>query len=440
MPEVRENSLTVARERAILAALLHTRTPRPKPDEDPLDELTSLTETAGAEIVGQMVQYRDHPVAGTYIGTGKVQELTGLVQQLKADVVIFENDLSPSQIRNMEETVQCKVIDRSELILDIFATRARTYEAKLQVELAQLEYTYPRLTGMWTHLERIGAGAGAGIGTRGPGEKQIEIDRRIVQRRKSELKQEIEQIQGRKQREVKKRNLDFYTVGIVGYTNAGKSTLFNTLTGADVYADNKLFATLDTRTKRWDLGGGDGVMLSDTVGFVRDLPHHLVASFRATLEESIHSDLLLVVIDISDPHARRHLATVEQVLESIGAGDKPRLLVLNKIDRLHDNMEPILWEKEHPHCIPISASRGTGLHPLVERVRQLHRRRMMRVKLRVPFKEGKAMGLLETRAEIHDRQYDTDSVVLDVTVGSRLLDQLRSAGARFDLLETSEAV
>jgi GTPase len=432
----RDMTASVMRERAVLAAVVPSRNGRGRPEADPLDELRELVRTAGAVIVDTVVQHRDRPDAGTFIGKGKVQELAERVRLHRADVVIFDNDLSPSQLRNIEESVRCKVIDRSELILDIFATRARTHEAKLQVELAQLEYTYPRLAGMWTHLERIVGGAPAGIGTRGPGEKQIEIDRRIVQRRKSDLKREIERVQARKQREVKARNIDFFTVGIVGYTNAGKSTLFNTLTGAEAYADDKLFATLDTRTRRWDLGGGDAVMLSDTVGFVRDLPHHLVASFRATLEEAVNCDLLLIVLDVSDPHARDHLATVEQVLGDIEADKQPRLVLLNKIDRLEDNSPLLTWGETHPEALAISAVRGLGLDRLVEAVRVSQRGRELHLHLRLPLSEGKALHTLENRAVIHERHYDALHVTLEVTIGSRQLDQLRAGGARFEVVDS----
>ena len=436
---------SVVREKAVLAAMIRSHSGKGRsgqsPDRqstrspDPLMELRDLARTAGAVIVDEVLQHRAAPTASTYIGRGKVQELAESVRRHKANVVIFDNDLSPSQLRNIEEVVGCKVIDRSELILDIFATRARTHEAKLQVELAQLEYTYPRLAGMWTHLERIVGGAPAGIGTRGPGEKQIEIDRRIVQRRKSELKREIERVQSRRRREVKARNIDFFTVGIVGYTNAGKSTLFNTLTGADAYADDKLFATLDTRTRRWELGGGEAVMLSDTVGFVRDLPHHLVASFRATLEESVHADLLLIVLDISDPNVESHLKTVERVLEEIEANRQPRLLLLNKIDAMEDNARLLTWRETHPAALPISAARGLGLGALVEAVRDAQKGRELRLKLKLPIHEGKALHTLENRATVHGRQYDTSYVVLDVTIGSRQLDQLRASGAAFEVLE-----
>jgi GTPase len=420
MKDRREKNVSVAAETAVLAAMLPQRMARSAGrDGDPLDELRSLCETAGAVVVDALIQYRDTPSAGTYMGKGKIQELAALVKAHRADAVIFENDLSPSQIRNIEEVVKCKVVDRSELILDIFAGRARTHESRLQVELAQLEYTYPRLTGLWTHLERIGAGAGPGIGARGPGEQQIEIDRRLVQKRKADLRRELVKVQQRKSRQVRQRNVDFFTVGIVGYTNAGKSTLFNTLTGADAYADNKLF---------------------DTVGFVRNLPHHLVASFRATLEESIHSDLLLIVLDVADPRAAEHLQTVERVLEEIGAQDPPRLLLLNKIDRLEDNSQLLLWQKTHTSAIPISAARGLGLDKLVEAVRHAQRGENVRLKLRLALSEGKALHTLENRAVIHGRQYNSDHVTLDLTLGSRQLAQLRASGARFEVVDaTSDA-
>ena len=311
MESGKREQLAVAQERAVLVACL-------VPDmeynpHDPLDELRSLVATAGAVPVAEMLQKRQKPSVKSFIGKGKVVELAAIVKAHDAECVIFENDLSPSQIRNIEKVCEVKILDRSELILDIFAARAQTVEARLQVEVAQLEYTYPRLRSMWTHLERIAGGAPAGIGTRGPGEQQLEIDRRIVQRKKSLLKKEIENLQERKAREVESRNLAYFTVGLVGYTNAGKSTLFNTATDAEVFVADQLFATLGTRTRQWDLGNGDHVMLSDTVGFVRNLPHHLVASFKATLEEAVHSNLILIVLDVADPHCQQQLRTVQKV-------------------------------------------------------------------------------------------------------------------------------
>lgn len=423
--------LTIERERAILVACL-----LPNQDHDPhdpLSELRSLTDTAGGVVVDEVIQQKQRPDASTFIGTGKVHEIAQRVQDHKAQVVIFDNDLSPSQISNIEEEVKCKVIDRSELILDIFASRARTAEARLQVELAQLEYTYPRLTAMWSHLERIGGGA-AGIGTRGPGEQQLEIDRRIVQRRKSDLKRELEVVQARKSREVAARNKEFYTVGLVGYTNAGKSTLFNTLTSGDAYADDKLFATLSTRTRRWDLGSGDAVMLSDTVGFVRDLPHHLVASFKATLEEAVHSDLLLLVLDVSHPRATQQLQTVLQVLGEIQADQQPRLLVLNKIDSLEHNADLLAFQSEHPQSVAISARTGRGISLLVDRVREAMRGPVRELRIQLPLSEGRALHFLESRATVLDREYTDEAVILRVNVGSRQLDQLRALGARFEVL------
>jgi len=359
--------LSVGQERAVLAACL-------LPDDgldphDPLGELCALAQTAGAVVVDQLMQKRTKPSAKTFMGKGKIQELAQMVKFHKAQVVIFENGLSPSQIKNIEQVVAVKVLDRSELILDIFAARARTHEARLQVELAQLEYTYPRLRAMWSHLERIAGGAPAGIGTRGPGEQQLEIDRRIVQRKKSQLRREIADVQARKTREVAQRNTDFFTVGLVGYTNAGKSTLFNTLTDGNAYAHDKLFATLSTRTRKWDLGDGDAAMLSDTVGFVRNLPHHLVASFKATLEEAVHSDLLLVVLDVADPNAQRSIQTVLDVLDEIGADQQPRLICLNKIDKLAHNADLLVFQERFKDSVSISAKSGRGLEKLVERVR-----------------------------------------------------------------------
>ena len=341
-------------------------------------------------------------------------------------MVVFDNDLSPSQIGNIEEVVGRKVLDRSELILDIFASRAQTHEAKLQVELAQLEYTYPRLKAMWSHLERIAGGAPTGIGARGPGEQQLEIDRRIVQRRKSDLKKEIARIQGRKQREVANRNKDFFTVSLVGYTNAGKSTLYNTVTDGGAYADDKLFATLSTRTCRWNLGHGETVMLSDTVGFVRDIPHHLVASFKATLEEAVHSDLLLIVLDVSHPMARSQLTTVAAVLDDIEATQQERVLVLNKVDRLEHNAELLVFEQQHPQSVAISARTGLGIDRLIDRVRLAMRGTPGLVDLELDVRDSKAIHFIESCTTVLDRQYHEQRVRFRVEIGSRQVDRLRS--------------
>ncbi|MCK4872413.1 MAG: GTPase HflX [Phycisphaerales bacterium] len=424
-------SISVAAERAILVAI-HLPNSVFDPD-DPLGELQALTETAGSVVVDTLIQKRRKPEPATFMGKGKTEELRDLAQLREAKVVIFDCDLRPSQIRNIEEIVQCKVIDRSELILDIFAQRATTIEAKHQVELAQLEYTYPRLRAMWSHLERIVGGAPTGLGTRGPGEQQIEIDRRIVQQRKAELRREIEEIHARKVREVTHRNTDYYTVGLVGYTNAGKSTLFNAVTAGGAYADDKLFATLASRTREWDLGGGNRIMLTDTVGFVRDLPHHLIASFRATLEEAMNADLLLVVLDVADRRSEHHLQVVTEVLDSLQnkqaeAPPIPRLIVLNKADRLLDNAELLIWHSRAPGCIVVSALTGDGLDVLIERVLHHMKQGDRHVVLSIPLADSRAINFIENRADVLDRAYTDSHARFEVRIGRRQLDQLRSAG------------
>lgn len=462
MPAPKERTtIKVQAERTVLAAV---RLPGDRFDErDPFAELRELTTQAGAQVVGEIEQRRERPEAGTYMGRGKIEELKGLADETRATTVIFDHDLSPKQIAKIEQMTERKVLDRSELILDIFAGRATTHEAKLQVELAQLEYTYPRLRAMWDHLERIVGGSPGGVGTRGPGEQQLEIDRRLVQRKKTQLGRELEQIQARKRRAVRERNLDHFTAGLVGYTNAGKSTLFNTLTAGGAYADDRVFATLMTRTRRWDVGGGLTAMLSDTVGFVRDLPHHLVASFRATLEEATHADLLLIVLDVSDPAAELHYETVNATLDELvdeverrerkaaedarrdGRAFAPytppeRLLLLNKADRLADNRELLYWTSRVPDAIPLCAlppdpadAPRQGQAELAERVRQAARGEPRTLQIRVPLADAKTIHTIENRADIHQRHYDADAVTLDVTIGSRTLDQLRAAGAQMDV-------
>ena len=316
----------VRSEKAVLVGvLLPNRTFR----EDPLEELAGLARTVGARVEEQLVQRREVPDRATYLGKGKLEALKLLVEQSGADVVLFDNDLSPAQTRNLEKTLRVKVIDRTELILDIFAHRARTSEARLAVELAQLEYSLPRLKQMWTHLSRIEGG----IGMRGPGEKQLEVDRRLVEKKIRDLRRELAVIERRKERTVSARR-KHRTVSLVGYTNAGKSTLMNRLTGADVLVQDKLFATLDTRTRRWQLPGWGPVLLSDTVGFIQNLPHTLIASFKATLEESRQANLLLHVADASSAEVLEQVRAVYGVLEEIGIEEKNTLLLLNTIDRV----------------------------------------------------------------------------------------------------------
>lgn len=452
--------LKIESERAVLAAV---RLPGDTYDErDPFGELDSLAQQAGAVVVGTLEQHRQKPESGTYIGSGKLDELKSLCEMVDASTVIFDHELSPKQIAAIERHVERKVLDRSEVILDIFAARATTHEAKLQVEIAQLEYTYPRLRAMWSHLERIVGGSPGGVGTRGPGEQQLEIDRRLVQRRKSMLTRELKEIQSRKRRSVLSRNQEHVTVGLVGYTNAGKSTLFNTLTHGGAYADDRVFATLMTRTREWDLGGGSTAMLSDTVGFVRDLPHNLVASFRATLEEATHADLLLVVLDVSDPSAdlqyREVMRTLDELFEEVreaeqreakrGAGsgsasfvEPERLVLLNKIDQLRDNRELLVWQRRLPEALPIAAIGGddSGLDALSDRVRTAVLGETREVTLRVPMRESKTISQLESRGEVIERDYSPEGdALLRVRVGAQLLEQLRIASPGLRVVEGAE--
>jgi GTP-binding protein HflX len=419
--EQRED-LNVVAERAILVAL--TLRGERIPLDDRFSELSALTESAGGVVVGYLTQKRRLPSGRTFIGKGKVTQLKELAESVDASVIIFDHDMTPAQIQNLEEATGIKIIDRSELILDLFSSRASTTEAKLQVEIAQLEYTYPRLRAMWDHLGQVTGGAPVGIGTRGPGEQQIEIDRRLVQRRQKKLRVELEVIQKRSVREVEKRNSDYFTVGLVGYTNAGKSTLFNRLTEGGAWANDQLFATLSTRVERWELGGGTGAMLSDTVGFIRRLPHHLVASFRSTLEETIHCQLLLIILDASDPNALSQLETVEQTLTDIGAEHQPRLLVLNKIDALDSTSDKLVWVSRFPDAIQLSSVSGEGLDLLSVEVRQVVIGDVREVTVSLPSKASKAVDFIEKRAEVLQRDWKDDRSIFTIRIGRNQIEKL----------------
>lgn len=425
------SNLSVQRERAVLVGV-DMADARHDANES-LNELMELAESAGAIIVATMLQRRARIDPKWYIGRGKVEELTDRVKQEEAEVVIFDDDLSPAQLREIEAACDCKVIDRSELILDIFASRAQTHEARLQVELAQLEYTAPRLRGMWTHLERIaGAGGGGGvgtvggIGTRGPGERQIEIDRRIVSKRVALLKRQIAAIDRRKVREVKARQ-EHFNISLVGYTNAGKSTLMNALTDAGVNVEDRLFATLDTKTRRWDLGGGDHALLSDTVGFVRRLPHHLVASFRATLEEAIHADLLFNIVDASAPTAEEQYEAVTEVLRELDCAGHKTLVLLNKVDAVADLAGLQILQHKLPDALPISAKTGRGLPELITHVRDLVSGPPTRATIRLANANGRAIAYIEKHAEVLDRRYIDHSVEMDVVMGRATLARLEAS-------------
>jgi GTP-binding protein HflX len=323
-----------------------------------LEELARLAETAGASVRGTLVMRPGPARPATFIGKGKLEELKQLAGEQDADIVIFDDDLTPAQVRNLEKEVGLKIVDRSELILDIFAGRARTRESRLQVELAQLEYTMPRLTGMWKHLER----QAGGIGTRGPGETQLETDRRIVRERIARLKRELEGVERERETQRSRRRRAF-RVALVGYTNAGKSTLFNTLTRSQVLVEDRLFATLDATTRQMVSPERQLALVTDTVGFIRKLPHHLVASFHSTLVEAIEADLLVHVVDGADEHFRRQMSAVEEVLESILDRPRPTVLVFNKAD-LMDGAETAALAAEFQDAFVVSAERGTGVGEL----------------------------------------------------------------------------
>lgn len=426
----KREDLRVVSEKAILVAL--SLYGEKIPLDERFTELSALTESAGGEVVGHVSQKRRLPRGKTFIGKGKLEELRNLAQSTDASVIIFDHDLSPAQIRNIEESTERKIIDRSELILDIFSSRAATAEARLQVEIAQLEYTYPRLRAMWDHLGQVTGGAPVGIGTRGPGEQQLEIDRRLVQRRLKQLRRELEGMHSRSLREVERRNADHVTVGLVGYTNAGKSTLFNMLTSGGAWAHDQLFATLSTRIERWELGGGVGAMLSDTVGFVRRLPHHLVASFRSTLEETVNCQLLLVVVDAADPAAGHQLETVEQTLKDIGATEQPRILVLNKIDQVTELADRLVLTALYPEAIQLSAKTGEGVEPLTCEVRSFVVGPVREVELSLATSAGKAVDFIEKRTEVLSRDWIDDRSLYKVRIGLRQLNELMTHGG--DLL------
>lgn len=426
MTKLRE-TLKVRKERAILVGAVaagdsHT---------DNLAELTALAESAGAIVADRFQQKIRKVNPSTYIGKGKAEQISQRVRRFRADVVIFDNDLSPAQIRELEEIIGAKVLDRSELILDIFATRAKTRQAILQVELAQLEYTYPRLTQMWTHLDTLAGAGGAttagivgGIGTRGTGEQQLEIDRRLVNKRITELKSALAHIDRRKIREIDGRK-SMYKICIVGYTNAGKSTLLNALTDAGALVEDRLFATLDTRTRKWRLDRAAEVLLSDTVGFVKNLPHQLVASFKATLEEAVNADLLLHIVDLANPDALSQIEAVEKVLAEIGCADKPVIKVLNKVDAVKDIGGLEMLQTLLPDAICISAKTRAGLDELAETVLAKFKGGEVLLRVKSTQSNGRVAGYLHACGKVLKEQYLDGDVIIDAWLGRNQLTGLK---------------
>lgn len=398
--------------------------PSDSPDfswEESLDELRSLATSAGAEIAGEFSQQRDRPEPATLIGKGKLVEIAGAAASVSADVILFDHDLSPSQQRNIERVVDTRVIDRTQLILDIFARHARTREGQLQVELAQLEYMLPRLAGRGIEMSQLGGG----IGTRGPGETQLETDRRKIYRRIRHVKEQLEDVRRiRAQQRQRREAVPVATIALVGYTNAGKSTLFNALTKSDVLASSRMFATLDPTIRSVTLPSRRRVLLSDTVGFIRHLPHTLVSAFRATLEEVQRASLILQVSDASSPISAEQDAQVESVLKELEAEKKPRLHVMNKLDLLPSKQRESLRDDEH--TVHVSAAKGIGLTTLLDRIDAvLEEDRPSRIRLRIPQGEGKALALLQARARIYSRQYLDGVVELDAEVPDSALRRLK---------------
>jgi len=397
--------------------------------ENSLEELNLLAETAGVEVVGELTQKLDHPNPSTYIGSGKVSELKNLIAAFKADMVIFDDELNPRNFRELEEALPpgTKVIDRTGLILDIFALHASTREGKLQVELAQYEYLYPRLTRAWTHLVRQAGGGGGrtgngGVGLRGPGETQLEVDRRKIRNQISSLKKELEKVQSHRQlTRAKRKNSNLPLIALVGYTNAGKSTLVNALTKANVYVANKLFATLDPTTRQLWLSEGKEALITDTVGFIQKLPHQLVAAFHSTLEDITQADLLIHVVDISNPNAIAQWKSVLDTLIDIKADDIPILTILNKIDKF-PNLDEVIPHKfpQFREAIPISAQEGMGLSNLLQRIREMLYEEMVSVSLKIPYNKMDLVNLIHQTGLVENTEHEIDHTCIQGKIPTRL--------------------
>ncbi len=389
--------------------------------EKPLEELKRLADTAGARVKGSLIQKRQRVHPTTFVGPGMVERIGEKADEVGAELLIADNDLSPAQAFNIEKRTGRRVVDRSELILDIFASHARSRIAKVAVELAQLEYALPRLKRLWTHLEN----QKGGIGLRGPGETQIETDRRIVKKKIGDLRRVLVEIQARKTREVRARQGEF-TVGIVGYTNAGKSTLMRALSGKDVLIQDKLFATLDTKTAVVEIVKNKRILLSDTVGFIQKIPHHLIASFHATLEEVTAADLLLHVIDSAHPDPKSQIDAVNEVLAKLGCEGKTIIPVLNKVDALEDKLELEFLKRTHPDHVAISALTGEGLDRLRERIAEHMSKRLEEVALRFPIAKGKAIAFLRDRSEVLEERFEGEEAHYRVRISKKDLGTVRA--------------
>jgi GTP-binding protein HflX len=396
--------------------------------EESLAEFRELVASAGGVVVAEIMQRRGRPDPATLIGSGKVEEITGVVASQEADLVLFDHGLAPTQLRNLEAALPCRVLDRTQLILDIFARHARTREGQLQVELAQLEYLLPRLTGKGKAMSQLGGG----IGTRGPGETKLETDRRQIKRRIDHLKLELDSVRRvRKQQRQRRESVPVPTVALVGYTNAGKSTLFNQLTGAQVLQSSRMFATLDPKLRAIELPSHRKVLLSDTVGFIRNLPHTLVTSFRATLEEVAQAEVLLHVRDANSTYGAEQKTQVEKVLDELEVLGKPRVEVLNKIDLLGEHERQGLLERSGE--VPVSARTGEGMDALLTAIDQaLHSDPIIDAELRVPQQDGAVLAAIEAGMVIHRREYEGNVVRLTVSGPASLVGRLRKYRLRED--------
>lgn len=406
------------RDRAVLVVI---DPPEPELIDWNTEELKELLTSAGADLAGEIHLRRSRPDPVYYVGQGNALELYEEVQDVEATVVVVGEDLSPTQQRNLENTVTVRVVDRTQLILDIFAQRAHTKEGKLQVELAQLNYLLPRLSGKGTAMSRLGGG----IGTRGPGESKLESDRRRLRARINDLTQELEQVrQHRNVQKAGRRRLPFPSAALVGYTSAGKSTLLNTLSGSDVYVDRRLFATLDPTTRRVALPDGWSVLISDTVGFLRDLPHHLVASFRATLEEVLEADFLIHVVDASHPHSDDQREAVEQVLEELGVVEKPVVTVFNKSDLVADQYRLRVAVAETPNSVYISAKTHEGMPYLMSQLSKTIQSLLTRVLLEIPYDRSDLVSLCYDRGRVLSADYRNDRIVVEAEITNDLVGKM----------------
>lgn len=419
----------IAQERALLVGVYGPETPRMLAEEY-LDELELLTYTAGGKTIDKILQNRTHPDPSSYVGSGKLRQLKQMAGEKNIETLIFDDDLSPTQIRNIERETKAKVLDRSGLILDIFASRAQTAAAKTQVELAQLQYLLPRLTRFWSHLSR----QQGGIGTRGPGESQIEMDRRMIDKRIATLKDKLDKIDQQRQTQRKGRS-DNVRISLVGYTNAGKSTLMNALTDTEVLSENRLFATLDSTVRKYEVGNHEA-LLSDTVGFIRKLPHDLIESFKSTLDEVRECDILLHVVDASSRMVEDYIEVVEETLEDMKVNGKKSLLVFNKLDAI-DSRRITELKRAYPEAVFVSAERGIGLGTLEQRIKELIEEDFVTKTMKIPAAKYEAVAFLHREANILEKKYVGSDIKLTFSIAKPDLKRLKHL---LDSIDTAESV